>query len=77
MPPIRTATRSACVEYVGCGSSHGRVHDGALGVRMFRVDRRLSADPAGGFASEPGRTLEDFYAREVPPDDIERCLPRR
>jgi predicted DNA-binding transcriptional regulator YafY len=36
--------------------------------RMFRVDRIASAEAAGPFATERGRTLADFYAREVPPE---------
>jgi predicted DNA-binding transcriptional regulator YafY len=34
--------------------------------RMFRVDRMASAEPEGRFRPEKGRTLRDFYAREVP-----------
>ena len=34
--------------------------------RMFRVDRIARAEADGGFRPEKGRTLEDFYAREVP-----------
>jgi predicted DNA-binding transcriptional regulator YafY len=36
--------------------------------RMFRVDRMASADPGESFRPEKGRTLRDFYAREVPPE---------
>ena len=39
--------------------------------RMFRVDRMSRAEPDGRFRAEPGRTLRDFYAREVPHD----CRP--
>jgi predicted DNA-binding transcriptional regulator YafY len=34
--------------------------------RMFRVDRMASAEPGERFRPEKGRTLRDFYAREVP-----------
>lgn len=40
--------------------------------RMFRVDRIAAAEAAGPFTPEPGRTLADFYACEVPPDACER-----
>lgn len=36
--------------------------------RMFRVDRMASAEPGERFRPEKGRTLRDFYAREVPPE---------
>lgn len=41
--------------------------------RMFRVDRIAAAETAGPFTPEPGRTLADFYACEVPPGARERC----
>lgn len=36
--------------------------------RMFRIDRIAAAEAAGPFSAEPGRTLADFYSREVPPE---------
>ena len=36
--------------------------------RMFRVDRMDAMQPGAPFRDEPGRTIADFYAREVPPD---------
>ncbi|MDH3262440.1 MAG: YafY family transcriptional regulator [Paracoccaceae bacterium] len=36
--------------------------------RVFRVDRMAEAETEGRFRPEKGRTLRDFYAREVPPE---------
>ena len=36
--------------------------------RMFRVDGIAAAEAAGPFRPEPGRTLAEFYAREIPAD---------